>query len=40
MTYLFSGNSIISNEVEIKNDKIEPYVYDKSYDYIMSQIHI
>ena len=26
--------------VEIKKDKIEPYVYDKSYDYIMSQIHI
>ena len=26
--------------VEIKKDKIEPYVYDNSYDYIMSQIHI
>jgi hypothetical protein len=26
--------------VEIKKDTIEPYIYDKSYDYIMSQIHI
>ena len=26
--------------VEIKKDTIGPYIYDKSYDYIMSQIHI
>jgi hypothetical protein len=25
---------------EIKKVEIKPYVYDKSYDYIMSQIHI
>lgn len=29
-----------AKQVDIKKDKIEPYVYDKSYDYIMSQIHI
>jgi len=35
-----ANNSETKKADEIKPVHVEPYVYDKSYDYIMSQIHI